>query len=59
MTVLIVSYLHLQVKVDELKGLFLSKKAHIKSLMEKTSEVRRMKDELQQNLSLVHTCTYK
>lgn len=39
-------------KVEELKGLLVDKKAHIASLMEKTSEVRRMKDELQQNLSL-------
>ncbi|XP_020260784.1 structural maintenance of chromosomes protein 6B-like [Asparagus officinalis] len=40
------------VKVGDLKGVLLSKKTHIKSLMEKTSEVRRMKDDLQQNLSV-------
>lgn len=38
--------------VSELQRLLLSKKAHIKSLMDKTSEVRRTKDELQQNLQL-------
>ncbi|KAK1272381.1 hypothetical protein QJS04_geneDACA012444 [Acorus gramineus] len=41
-----------QVKVDELKKLLSDKKTQIASLMEKTSEVRRMKEELQQNLSL-------
>ena len=53
MNALIASYLFMQVKAEELKGLLLNKKAHIRSLMEKTSEVRRMKDELQQNLTLV------
>lgn len=38
-------------KVEELKYILIAKKAQITSLMEKTSEVRRMKDELQQKLS--------
>nr|XP_009400681.1 PREDICTED: structural maintenance of chromosomes protein 6B-like [Musa acuminata subsp. malaccensis] len=37
--------------VDELKGLLASKKAEIAHLMEKTSEARKLKDELQHCLS--------
>nr|CAD1840132.1 unnamed protein product [Ananas comosus var. bracteatus] len=39
-------------KVEELKGQLIDKKAHVTSLMQKTSEVRRMQDELQNKLSL-------
>lgn len=39
--------------VEELREHISKKKAQIASMMEKTSEVRRMKDELQQTLSLV------
>jgi cell shape-determining protein MreC len=39
--------------VEELRERISKKKAQIASMMEKTSEVRRMKDELQQTLSLV------
>lgn len=42
-----------QVKVNELKDCLHDKKIQIASMMEKTSEVRRMKDELQHDLSLV------
>ncbi|KAF9602404.1 hypothetical protein IFM89_027533 [Coptis chinensis] len=38
--------------VEELKGRLLKKKAQISSMMEKTSEVRRLKEELHQNLSM-------
>ncbi|OAY78563.1 Structural maintenance of chromosomes protein 6B [Ananas comosus] len=39
-------------KLEELKGQLIDKKAHVTSLMQKTSEVRRMQDELQNKLSL-------
>jgi hypothetical protein len=39
--------------VEELREHISKKKAQIASMMEKTSEVRRMKEELQQTLSLV------
>ncbi|KAI8564575.1 hypothetical protein RHMOL_Rhmol03G0191100 [Rhododendron molle] len=39
-------------KIEELRGHLTKKKAQIASMMERTSEVRRMKDELQQSLSL-------
>ncbi|KAG1354451.1 structural maintenance of chromosomes protein 6B-like [Cocos nucifera] len=40
-------------KVEELNGLLTSKKSQIAFLTEKTSEVRKRKEELEQNLSLV------
>ncbi|XP_073004017.1 structural maintenance of chromosomes protein 6B-like isoform X3 [Typha latifolia] len=40
------------VKVEELKGQLLDKKAHVTSLVQKTSEVRKMKEDLQHKLSL-------
>ncbi|RWR86686.1 structural maintenance of chromosomes protein 6B-like protein isoform X1 [Cinnamomum micranthum f. kanehirae] len=43
---------HQMVKVNELKDCLHDKKIQIASMMEKTSEVRRMKDELQHDLSL-------
>lgn len=43
---------HCVAKVEELKGLLTNKKSQIMILTEKTSEVRRTKEELQQNLSL-------
>ena len=42
-----------QDKLEELKSLLQNKKNEISSLMEKTSEVRRMQDELQESLSVV------
>lgn len=42
-------------RVNELKILLSDKMAKIRSLMEKTSEVRRMKEELQNNLLLAKT----
>lgn len=39
--------------MEELRERISKKKAQIACMMEKTSEVRRMKDELQQTLSLV------
>ncbi|KAF5191059.1 Structural maintenance of chromosomes protein, partial [Thalictrum thalictroides] len=41
-----------QGRVEELKGHLTKKKAQISSMMERTSEVRKQKDELQQNLSM-------
>ncbi|KAG0449632.1 hypothetical protein HPP92_027283 [Vanilla planifolia] len=43
---------HLSVKVNELKVLLDEKKAHITTLMEKTFEVRGMKEEIQNNILL-------
>ncbi|CAA7391608.1 unnamed protein product [Spirodela intermedia] len=40
------------VKLEEMKDLLHKKKSEISSLMQKTSEVRRMQDELQENLSV-------
>lgn len=48
----------IQVKLEEMKGLLHKKKTEISSLMEKTSEVRRMQDELQENLSVVCVITF-
>lgn len=42
-----------QVKVEEMNDHLTKKKAQIAVMMERTSEVRRLKDELQQSLSLV------